>query len=176
MDRPEDTDDWAGGFYELAVDLGDSNPARLEDALRALRECAGMTPSQPITASAIGRHIRGMTSLAGGQRIVCGTWSVQLPERDHASFYLPLGALARIDPRVGGYPFEPNATGSLTWRRPLDAWLRQLAERVFAVVPFVRGAIGFEADDALEAGVSDDRWCSLLIPEDGALSFRAATR
>lgn len=55
---------------------------------------------------------------------------------------LPLGSLARVDPRVSGYPFGDDLGAS--WRLPLDAWLASLAVRLFDLVPFSLAVVGCE--------------------------------
>ncbi|MFI7027026.1 hypothetical protein ACIBMZ_30435 [Micromonospora sp. NPDC049900] len=88
--------------------------------------------------------------------------------------YLPLGALARVDRRVGGYPFdESSGVESLTWRSPLDWWLADIAIAVHGEVPFHRALIGFEVDD--DHGISgDQRYHTVLMPSPDGIKYRPA--
>lgn len=44
--------------------------------------------------------------------MVCGALVFRYEGIDHLELYLPLGALARIDPRIGGYPFDERAVSN----------------------------------------------------------------
>jgi hypothetical protein len=144
MTDPSDLNDdqnWTGGFYELALELRPTDDSRLERALTALwrnapvEGCFAVTehlPARHTEASLSLRslessgHLRGVVRLPAGLDIVCGVVAVRFENgSDWLSFYLPLGALARTDPAIGGYPFGNDADGaSLSWRRPLDSWPR----------------------------------------------------
>jgi len=61
--------------------------------------------------------------LPSGDRVVCGGFSSRYEGIDELALYLPLGALDRVDPRIGGYPFdESSGVESFCWRAPLDRW------------------------------------------------------
>lgn len=119
-----------------------------------------------------------MTRLPGGQRVVCGAFNVREEDgHDWLDFVLPVGALARAEPRVGAYPFDED-TASLAWRRPVDEWLAAVALRVFSVVPFRVAAIGFEASGMLtaadlDAGIPAERWCGIVAAGDPPVFHRA---
>jgi hypothetical protein len=51
-------------------------------------------------------HVRGTVALPSGRRVVCGIFLFRYEGLDTLEFYLPLGALARVDRRVGGFPFD----------------------------------------------------------------------
>jgi hypothetical protein len=88
---------------------------------------------------------------------------------------LPLGALARVDHRIGGFPFdERSGVESLTWRAPLDRWLADVAVAVHADVPVQRALIGFEVDEDTDIG-ADHRYAAVLLPCPGGLNYRPAT-
>lgn len=89
--------------------------------------------------------------------------------------YLPLGALARVDHRIGGYPFdERSGVESLTWRAPLDRWLADVAVAVHADVPFQRALIGFEVDEDADVK-ADQRYVAVLVPYPEGVDYRPAT-
>ncbi len=163
-----DPESWVGGFYELAIELGERDDARLEEALRVVWSTPEVEGPWPRPGRAVapeasrvepglaaleeaGGHLAGRARLPSGARVVCGTCVVrEIDGPDWLVLYLPLGALGAIDPRVGGYPFS-HVRRSLEWREPLDAWLRAIGESVFAEVPFELGAIGFEVSGEVYA-------------------------
>lgn len=188
--RLDDAGNWVGGGYDLAVQLGLSDDARLAYAAEMLWRLAGVaTPpagestlvEEPPPPSLDQGHARGVVTLPDGLRVVCGAFVHRddADGEDWVVLYLPLGALGRADRRVGGYPFG-DVRGSLTWRHPLDAWLASLAERLLEDVDFRVGLVGFEvfgeveADD-LAAGVPSDRWYGVVVPHPTP-SYHPATR
>jgi hypothetical protein len=178
-DDMSDAENWTGGFYELSLDLGATDDVRLDRAVRSLwraagvRECragSGSVHVEP-TAGALAEygHLRGTLSLPTGDRVVCGVFSSRYDGADNLELYLPLGALVRVDRRMGGYPFdERSGADSLTWRAPLDRWLADVAVIVHAEVPFQRALIGFEVDE--EADVA-----AVLVPGPTGVAYRPAT-
>jgi hypothetical protein len=193
-----DEENWSGGFYELALELGNTNDERLQQALSALWPaanidgCYGRHDREPdeqdevaLSLSSLTSygHLRGTVLLPTGPRVVCGC----LAHREEAGsdwleFYLPLGSLARTDRRIGGFPFDSNSgEPSLIWRHPLDDWLAAIAIRVFAQAPFHLGRIRFELDfnrarRELHGAQSDQRWEGRLVPVGTELQFTPANR
>jgi hypothetical protein len=183
---------WSGGFYELSIKLKPRDDERLANALLALWRVAGVTgcyaPSPaaskeanlvshlPVTLGSDGfgdhGHLRGVVGLPSGVQVVCGAVAVRLDEGvDWLDFYVPLGALGEIDPRIGGFPFGDDAgPRSLEWRHPLDAWLADIGMRVGDEVPFELALIGFETYAAPEEFVAR------LAREDGVLVYLPARR
>jgi hypothetical protein len=163
----DDSDNWQGGFYELAIRLGRRDDARLGRALEALWNAAGM---QGCFAEGIGGahlpakvglpslaehgHLRGVLEPPGFGRLVAGVFAIRFDNDcvDWLELYIPLGALAKVDPRIGGFPFGREGKNvSLRWRRGLDAWLAHVGRSVFDVVRFERALIGYEVDhDAMD--------------------------
>jgi hypothetical protein len=92
-------------------------------------------------------HLRGLVTLPSGIEMVCGAVAIREDDGpDWLHFYLPLGALGRVDRRVGGFPVGPDGgPGSLAWRRPLDDGLMGVGRQVFAQVDYQLAVIGFEA-------------------------------
>lgn len=195
-----DDENWTGGFYELALELGDMSDERLQLALSALWRAAAVEgcygsrdreprdqPEVPRTVEALGElgHLQGTVRLPGGQRVVCGCVAVREEDGpDWLDFYLPLGALARLDQRIGGFPFDGRSgADSLVWRHGLDEWLAAVGTEVFREVPFRLGLIGFEISGEtsahqLNGRVPAERWEGFLMPADdgGSLRYEPANR
>ncbi|GGS48901.1 MULTISPECIES: hypothetical protein [Actinokineospora] len=193
-----DPSNWHGGFYELSLELGDRDDGRLQRALTALWRAAAISgcypsadrepPEQtavPVTVASLEEfgHLRGIIRLHEGTPVVCGCVVTRLDDgADWLTLYLPQGALARVDRRVGGFPFGPDGGAvSLDWRAALDAWLAEVAGQVFQEVDFRLGLIGFEIDgdisaDGLRGSVPQERWNGYLLPEQGRLRYTPANR
>jgi hypothetical protein len=163
-------DNWAGGFYELAIEVGPPDDDRLERALRAVWTAAGVRGChvrrdvEPADQTSVTcglaeleahGHLYGVVTLPSGADIVCGVVVIRENHGpDWVDFYLPVGALGRVDGRVGAFPFgadgEPT---SLLWRRPIDDWLAEVGRLVYEHVDYRMALIGFEA--AGEASAAD---------------------
>ncbi|GAA3825857.1 hypothetical protein GCM10022226_53270 [Sphaerisporangium flaviroseum] len=196
--RFTESENWIGGFYELAIEIGDTSDERLQVALSALwrvaaiEGCYGrndLEPNEqdevPCTVSSLAEfgHLRGTVTLPTGHRVVCGCLASRDDEGpDWLDFYLPMGALTRVDKRIGGFPFSENSgVASLTWRRSLDDWLASIGTSIFNEVQFRRGLIGFETDGnfetrQLDGATPEERWMGYLIPTDGGLRLDPANR
>jgi hypothetical protein len=186
-DDMADRENWIGGFYELSLVLGAVEDGTLDRAVRALWRSAGVHGCRVSGASGFldvepgvsalreHGHLRGTLVLPSGDRVVCGGFSSRYKGSDQLELYLPLGALFRADPRVGGYPFdEPSGVESLSWRAPLDRWLADVAVVVHAEVPFQRALIGFEIEENVDI-VADRRSVAVLLPFSGGWDYRPAT-
>jgi hypothetical protein len=199
-----DDENWIGGYYELAVEIGDHDDARLALALERAwddpridgcfadrrREPADQIRVAPTLENlSESGHLRGVATLPNRVAMVCGTLVIREEYRgiDWLDLYLPLGALARADSRVGGFPFGSTMTvgrdapsrDTLDWRRPLDNWLAGIASSIFAVVPFRLGLIGFETSGHTTAeeltDIPSERYITYLVPVDGELAVLPAT-
>jgi hypothetical protein len=191
-------DNWYGGFYELALELGDPSDARLEAALGVVwsaaevEGCYGshlIAPSEqetvPCTLASLLRfgHLRGVVRLPNGAPLVCGVVAVREDDgADWLDFYLPLGALGRAEPRSNEHMVGDPSDGSasLNWRRPIDDWLAGLGARVYAAAGFRLGLIGNEVSGATDAAaIAGDpparRRIGYLIPSDGNVRYLPAT-
>ena len=119
-DDLNDDENWTGGFYELSLVLGAADDDNLDRAVRALwrfagvRGCrvdrveiSGFLDVEP-SASALQAHghLRGTLALPSGDRVVCGGFSSRYEGIDELELYLPLGALVRVDPRIGACRVE----------------------------------------------------------------------
>lgn len=195
-----DPENWAGGFYELSLELGDRDDDRLDRAVNALWVgaaivgCYGSASREPADQVAVATnvkslhefgHLRGTVRLPDGNKVVCGCLATRLDDADAdwLTFYLPIGALARTDRRVGGFPFGPDGgPNSLAWRAPLDEWLSALAGSIFTLVDFRLGLIGFEPDDgdtsaaSLNGVIPEERWNGYLLPANYGLTYTPANR
>ena len=200
-DRIDDDDNWIGGYYELALELGERDDARLEEAIGSLRNLAaidgcwvlvGLKPSryEPASPSLTSLlrfgQLRGALELPTSQRVVCGMVAVREEKEppfyapDWISLCIPLGALVKIEPSVGGYPFG-SLDGSLQWRRPIDDWLAEIGSQLFATTSFRLGLIGMEPygeawSDRLDDGIPTERSIGYLWPTHGELKYFPATQ
>jgi hypothetical protein len=180
-----DEENWRGGFYELSLILGATDDDRLDLAVRSIwcaagvRECcvgSGLLDVEP-GAAALHQygHLRGTLTLPSGDRMVCGALVFRHEGIDNLELYPPLGALARVDRRVGGYPFDKRSgVESLTWRAPLDRWLADIGANVYADVPFQRALIGFEINVDTDI-TADQRYAAVLLPHAEGMDYRPAT-
>jgi hypothetical protein len=192
LDEPEN---WWGGFYELSIELGQRDDDRLDRAVTALWSAAAVegcfevasrdplshTPARLTLAAREGGHLLGRVHLPSGTRVVCGALAVRYDDgADWLEFYLPLGALARVERRVGGYPFG-DIKGSMSWRGPIDAWLADIGAAVHATEPFRLALVGMEASRTdfeardLPKGLPADRPFGVLVPALQGATFYPPT-
>lgn len=185
---------WLGGSYELALELGDRDDARLHAALVAVWRAADVEgclamhgePREyvdvPCTLEQLERHGRlvGTTAFPNGTRVICGVRAVrQESGTDWLVFFIPVGSLERAEPRSAAFPFRGG--DSLLWRRPLDRRLSELGRQVYAAVPYRLGLIGPEVTGMTSArklagGPPEERWAGYLIPAGDELSYHYADR
>ena len=190
-----DLENWYGGSYELAIELGPVDDDRLQLAVAAMWGAAEIRgsfvraerePRDHIPAALRlpeGGTLYGLVRLPTGKEIVCSVWA--LTEADGSvwlSLSLPLGALGLLEPRVGSFPVgEDGGAASLVWRRQIDDWLGNgVAKRVFAETPFKLGLIGWEPagegdTDQLDGTVPAKRPHSYVVPVDAVLRYYEAT-
>ncbi|MFG1674673.1 hypothetical protein [Micromonospora sp. NPDC049282] len=193
-----DAENWTGGFYELAIEVGDTDDERLDRVLGALWRAAGIRGCQldrdrepdesiavpPARSSVVGSdHLYGRVDLPGGARIVCGVY-VTREDRgsDWVDFYLPTGALARVDARLGGFPFfDDGGPRSLDRRRPIDDWLARVGAEMYDDVGFRLRLIGYEVFGDPDVEEPFDRAdpparFGYLFPESTGVRYVPATR
>lgn len=189
-------DNWHGGFYELAIELGPPSDERLDRALTTIWEWAGVEgcygsrtsepadqPVIPCTARTLDQFgcLRGVTRLPSGVPVVCGALAVRGGEwTDWLSFFIPLGALERAESRVGSFPIGHEHEASLAWRQPIDDWLAGIGAGVYDAVQFLLALIGYEVSGAvsaeeLGADPPESRLISYLLPRNGELLYLPAT-
>ncbi|WP_157437881.1 hypothetical protein [Actinoplanes subtropicus] len=185
----DDDENWTGGFYELCLVLGAADDDNLDRAVRSVWRAAAIQGSRARRVDAAGfvdvelsaaalhahGHLHGMLTLPSGARVVCGGFVYRHDDVDTLELYLPLGALARVECRIGGYPFdEHSGPASLAWRAGLDQWLADIAAAVYAEMRFQRAVIGFEVDEAHDI-TADKRYAAVLVPGPDGLDYRPAT-
>ncbi len=194
--RFTDDENWHGGYYELAMKLGaHADPGadqRVRDALvavwddEALQGCYGdrwadraaQQPARPL-AEPIDHPAPqyGLATLPSGAQVVCLSVVVRFEgnEREEGDDWLdlclPTGALGRVEPRVGAYPFDGEIE-SRSWREPIDDWLAAIAARVHRRAGVALGLIGFEVsgeDESFTGDAPASTHVSYLVPGAGGL-------
>jgi hypothetical protein len=193
-----DPENWTGAFYELSLVFGDCDDERLQRAVTTLWRAAAITgcygsidrepadqSAVPVTVASLREFgmLRGIVRPPLGGPVVCGC-DVMRFDRDNCDWLtlnLPLGALERVEPRIGGFPFGPDGgPESLAWRAPLDTWLAGVADEVFRHVGFRFGLIGFDLDYTTAADlngvVSQQGRNGYLWPANGQLTYTPANR
>jgi hypothetical protein len=188
----DEAENWRGGFYELSITLGPRDDARLEAALWALWRSAELTG--PFAAEPGGQHERvelGLRSLeANGHlrgvaeppsvgRIVAGALAIRFDRgEDVLVLYIPMGALARTDARIGGFPFGP-VDSDTSWTRDLDGWLAMVGQRAFRQMPYLHASVGIEGfhdwEDSWATTAPTHRSVGLLIPSGDVVAYLPAT-
>jgi len=128
-------------------------------------------------------QLKGTVEIFAGSSVVCGCFVSQIDgEPDWLVFYLPLGALARVEPAIGGYPFgEAGGDSSLNWRRRLDNWLASVGINVFSSARFQAAMIGFEVYgefemDELKKMPPNKRRVGYLLAADDQVRYEPANR
>ena len=187
-DDLHDDENWSGGFYELSLTLGAADDARLGRAARSLWRAAGVEGCRvrrpdgtfadvELSAAALHEHghVHGTVALPSGDRVVCGGFVSRYDDVDRLELYLPLGALGRVEHRIGGFPFdERSGVESLAWRAPLDGWLAAVAAAVHTDVPIHHALVGFEVEEVDDV-VEVPPYTAVLLPSGDGLEHRAAT-
>ncbi len=193
------TDSWTGGFYELALELGNYSDKysdeRINSALKVLWSYPLLNgiylqrdrePSQqqcisihnwiiPLTQN----HLQGLAALSDKIQVACGTCTVREEDgSDWLVFYIPLGTLVDIYPIIGGYPFgSTDEKFCKQWQEPIDNWFIELGKYVFNVVEFRLGLVGFDvsgeaySQELSKQGIPEERYRGYLLPETDLLAW-----
>ena len=189
-------DRWAGGFYELAMELGERDDERLETAIQALCHYPALSgwyvhnDVEPYGQAAVAPSVAllkehsplyGIAALPDGQRAACGVFVVREESfepddtgPDWIGLFIPMGVLETVYD-VGAFPFGDSP--SADWRIPLDDWLVHIANMVFARVPFGLALIGHEVSgqtyhkDIQREGLPRERWFGHLLASGGRLDW-----
>jgi hypothetical protein len=193
-------DSWSGGFYELALELGNYSDTysdeRITSALKVLWSYPLLTgvylqrdrePSQQqcisihnCTTHPTQNHLQGLAALSDKIQVACGTFTVREEEdgSDWLVFYIPLGTLVDVYPIIGGYPFGSTDEESCkSWQVSINDWLVELGKYIFKLVKFRLGIVGFEvsgetyAQDLSEKGIPEQRYEGYLLPAIDSLRW-----
>ncbi|WAZ26144.1 hypothetical protein STRCI_007694 [Streptomyces cinnabarinus] len=184
-----DRTNWLGGYYELAIEIGSTEDARVEELLRALwaaaevQGCFGCRDREPEEQESVPcglgslaefGNLYGRVRLPTGEVVVCGCVAIRGGDdsSDWLDFYVPLGALDHAGVAYGGDgPFFRSGV--------LDDWLADIGARAFEGAPFALGVIGFEVSGCAEAAtlagdLPSTRGIGYLVPRGGLLRYGAA--
>lgn len=187
---------WAGGFYELSIELKPSPDERLPHIIQAIwnhPNIAGCwlerdkeTDQQPrlnpnIDLLADAFHIYGLATLSDGCIVPCGTISSRdTGGSDWAILYIPLGALHF---GTSGYPFMDDGFEALEiWRSPLESWFAEIGTDIYKQVAFQLALIGFEPENSHNAeqvanfGIPMEREIGYLWAENNQLQYFPRTQ
>lgn len=190
-DRRHD-DNWRGGYYELAIKLGDHDDVRLGAALGALWGAAGLgspfrrrsSDAADVSArSLLAGHLHAVAPIPGlGSTLASVILVREETQRegitqlgaDWLDLCLPLGALGNLDRRVGAYPFDEGRS-SRAWREPVERWFSQVAHAVYAAGGFEYAVAGNEVSGFDKESVRRG-WLALYEPgPDGTLAVSRVT-
>lgn len=153
-----DADNWDGGFYELTLQLGRGDALDADDRDRramsalwahpALDGCfldRGAEPEDQdrVNPSLAPGGLYGRVTVGDRGVMVCRTSLLRFEgDADWLTLYLPMGALARIEPRAAEHPIGDPL--SRAWRIGLDTWLVSVAETLSRRIAFELALVGFE--------------------------------
>jgi hypothetical protein len=193
----DDPENWTGGWYELAVEIGPRNDSILDQMLAAIWRVAQVQGcytvarhdplhhvEAPLTLTAPeSSQVHGSVLLPSGHKVVCASVALRSEHgsgSDWLDFGLPLGCLAQVDHRIGGFPFNrESGPESLNWRRQIDEWLCYIAIEVLSTQAFEMALVGFEALAELDArevsksSVPETRPFGILMPGPPPLYYTA---
>ncbi|MEU9859887.1 hypothetical protein AB0D99_03370 [Streptomyces sp. NPDC047971] len=184
-----DQTNWSDGYYELALEVGSSDDARIQAVLSALwsaadvHGCFGRRDREPeeqdpvpCTVGSLAEfgHLHGQVRLPTGQLVACGCTAIRGGDgsSDWLDFYVPLGALDKAGIAYwDGRPFFRSEV--------MDEWLAAIGAEVFTSVPFSLGVIGFAVSGCTDAStlagkMPQTRDIGYLLPQGGVLHRGAA--
>ncbi len=102
---------WAGGYYELGLELAGRDDARLRSVARTLWRVATVEGEASFDGFPDDVDPRGVVALPGGARTVARLYAFRSFDdagdeqtSDWVCLALPLGALTRTDGRIGAFP------------------------------------------------------------------------
>lgn len=180
-------DVWKGGWYELAMELGEPNDIRLLTIHRTLwdfpdlygcftesdieyRNQERLAPdSERFQVS--GRRY-GIATLPKAGKVACVSAVIREDGgHDWLSLGLPLGALETV------YPVEYDiGIKRASWTLEIDEWLLHLGQHIYRNDQFRLGLVGDEvsgfhhADELQREGIPEQR-CGILWPTNDSLNW-----
>ncbi|MFV6030561.1 hypothetical protein [Streptomyces sp. NPDC056264] len=184
-----DQTNWSDGYYELSIEVGSSDDARIQAVLSALwsaadvRGCFGRSDREPeeqdLVPCTVGSltefgHLRGQVRLPTGQLVVCGCVAIRGGDdsSDWLDFYVPVGAMNQAGLAYwDGRPFFRSEV--------MDEWLAAIGAETFKSASFSLGVIGFEvsgctAASTLAGKMPQTRDIGYLLPQGDVLHYGAA--
>ncbi len=182
---------WFGGYYELALELGERSDERLLNPLAALwshpslegcyleRDKESHEQERVVVSPGLleRTHLQGLAQLPDGRKVACGSCVIREDEGiDWLDFYLPMGALEAVYD-VGGYPFDEAGVAHKEWQIPVDGWLKEIGNHIFSTVPFRLGLVGFEVSGIAYSqqiekdGIPSERCIAYLWNDKGKLEW-----
>jgi hypothetical protein len=179
---------WSSGCYELGIEVGSTDDARVQAVLGAVwaaagvEGCYGYGDREPWEQDPVGctvaslsefGYLLGRVRLPTGQWVVCGCTAIRGGGgSDWLDFCLSPSSLDHAGVEVGCGTGEHRSAF-------LDDWLAAVGTRAYAEAPFSLGVIGFEVsgctDAAHLAGVLPARrGIGYLLPEGGGVRYGPA--
>ena len=140
----------------------------LGSALRNREAALELVPTEVSGAAALADHLLGVAAVPGLARVAADVTATR-GAADWLVLSVPLGALAELDPRVGGYPLVDDLAASRAWREPLEDWFAGIAPRLYDAVPFAHAVSGFEVSGYEPAEVTGGRIASWVPDAEGRL-------
>ena len=161
-------DTWRGGDYELAVELGERNDARLQSAYEAVfaykdwigplnRQGNSIIPDWSCWHSDpyFWPGFTGVAVLADGRKLPASVGCVRegqdTPEEKQGTDWLkvgfPMGGINAVYPTAGGYPFAPAdraKSPSKEWQITIEDYLAQLGIWIYSHVAYRLAVVAFE--------------------------------
>lgn len=184
---------WAGGLYELAIELPGRGDFVVTHALAnvwkfpGLNGCYLSKDIEPDGQKRVhpwnlphDRHAYGIAQLPNAKSCACGSYISGFgPDGLWVAFYVPLGSLGRAYD-IGGYPFGDWNSAIESSFVAVNAWLKEIAEAVYEDVRFVFGVIGFESGfeelkKEVLGGIPETRSEGLLVTEKEGLRWYPPT-
>ena len=185
-------DIWYGGFFELAIEVGDSSTEHLDRAIKTIWEYSELLGpfsvnkiepenQEPIEPACDENenwpHYYGVAILPNEKRIACGTCCIrEMDGPDWLDFYFPMGALSTVYD-VGGYPSGSQDKAAL-WIPEVEKWLADLGLWLSERASFQMALLGFEtcgefyASDIQKQGdIPTDTNFGYLWPENGKFRY-----
>jgi len=178
---------WGEGTYELAIEVGSTDDARLQAVLDAVwgaagvRGCYGYKDREPEQQETVPRtvaaleefgHLLGRVPLPSGELVVCDVTAVRGGDDsgDWLAFGVPLSALEQAGVEFQDGPYFRSAAA--------DAWLAGIGQDAYREAAFSLGLVGWSVSGLTDAemlgGVlPEKRGMAYLLPSGGNLRYGA---